>query len=317
MNLVCKLLDFAGFFCEDMLLSGLFRFFSSRKTAETLFLSIAALLIPPAVLPGNEFFAYLAYACLSALGINIIFCLFRNVGKQPFYIFLLHIGMVIILVGGLASSYRFVATANIYEGDTEGNFYIWTEKKDKALDFQVKIKQMHHSFHAEPLKIGILKEGEKQDLIVTYVGSSFELADFRVEALFLDSRHDEVHLLVLDRSGQALGIASTAGNGDIGADFPYSFKLVAYGVRQLKKSWLDLAIIKNGHLVAEGESTVNQPFQWKSYRIFYTRSAWDEHGLPYAGIQITRDPGTWLVYLGFAIFLAGLCLLFLRRMKSA
>ena len=97
------------------------------------------------------------------------------------------------------------------------------------------------------------------------------------------------------------------------ADFPYSFKLVAYKDAVIKKFWIDMELLENGRKIASGVTEVNRPFNWNGIDFFNTQISVDGAKRPYAGLQIVRDPGKYVVYAGMIILSAGAVAAWYRR----
>jgi hypothetical protein len=96
-------------------------------------------------------------------------------------------------------------------------------------------------------------------------------------------------------------------------DFEYAFVLVAYQDPMPKRVWVDLTLSRGVEIIAEGISEVNSPFEWQGLSFHITKIEQDPYGNPYAGIQITKDPGVPMVYAGFIIVCLGSVLNLLRR----
>jgi cytochrome c biogenesis protein ResB len=103
---------------------------------------------------------------------------------------------------------------------------------------------------------------------------------------------------------------------ELPADFPFEFKLVAYMDPVIKKTWVDLVLSKKGEIVAEGRTEVNSPLEWRGLKFYHIATNRDPYRNPFVGIQITRDPGTPVVYTGFCIAGIGGTLYFFRRTRS-
>jgi len=71
---------------------------------------------------------------------------------------------------------------------------------------------------------------------------------------------------------------------------------------------------KGAEILAEGSSEVNKPLKWEGLSFYHTRADVDQYGMPFAGIQITRDPGRPFVFFGFAIMGFGAAAYIMRRL---
>jgi cytochrome c biogenesis protein ResB len=89
--------------------------------------------------------------------------------------------------------------------------------------------------------------------------------------------------------------------------------LVGYKTPRLKRQWVDLMLTDSSGLVSEGTAEVNGPFQWGGLYFFNTQVELDPKGVPYAGIQIVRDPGRWLVFSGMTMVALGALMATFRR----
>jgi hypothetical protein len=107
-----------------------------------------------------------------------------------------------------------------------------------------------------------------------------------------------------------------SGLNDLPPDFPYSFKLVAFVTPKLKRQWVDLILKDKSGIVSEGTSEVNGPLQWGGLYFFNTQVNRDKDGIQYAGIQIVRDPGRWLVFTGMIIVAIGAFMATFRRFNG-
>jgi len=137
-----------------------------------------------------------------------------------------------------------------------------------------------------------------------------------VKAEALEFPSETLRLSVFDQ-GRFIGSADSAGQaGTLPEDFPYGFRLVAYQNPLLKRVWVDLALSRESEVLAEGPSEVNNPLTWKRLRFFNTQTDADEFGLPYAGIQITDDPGRPFVFVGFGVLSLGGLLFFLSGFQG-
>ena len=230
---------------------------------------------------------------------------------MPRSLVLIHLGTIVILLGSLISSLGFVATVNVYEGDSTDKAFRWDVQEDTGLGFDLSVVTIHREYHPVAVRVGVLKNGRKTALFVTRTGDSFSFEDYLIQVQSIDPVAKILQLAIQGRDGKLLGIYFTSGRNDLPPDFPLDFKLVAFKDPQLKRIWVDLELRKNGEMIAAGTSEVNQPFVWQGQRFFTTEVNTDPFGRSYAGIQISKDPGVPYLYAGFIIFCLGL--IFLAR----
>lgn len=283
-----------------------------------LFALIICLLIPSTFLPG---FAPLILQSvkiiLAIIGFNLVVCTLRKLKTLRRSTLVIHFGSIVILTGGLVSTFGFVATVNIYEGSSADTVYRWDIKQDVQLDFAVRISAINMDYYPVPVKVGVLKNGAKADLVVTTTENSFVFEQYRVRVLNLDPVAEVVQLSVETLPGEQLGTLFTSGQKNVPPDFPLEFKLVAFQKPYVKRMWVELELVQNGQVLAEGTSEVNNPLKWQGIQFFLTQLSTDEAGRPYAGIQISKDPGLPYVYTGFFILFLGLLLALKRWAKMS
>jgi hypothetical protein len=224
-----------------------------------------------------------------------------------------HSGIIVILIGCFFASYGFVATVNLYEGSKVDHVYRWDKKADLPLGVGMELKKINWEFYPMPVKIGVLKGANKEKLFELKTGESFDFNGYHIEVGPVEYNSENLKLSIFDK-GLLIGTFNTiSGPAGLPADFPYSFKLVAFKTPKLKRQWVDLTLMNNTGVVANGTSEVNGPFQWGELYFFNTQVERDKDGIPYAGIQIVRDPGRWLVFSGMVIVAIGTFLATLRR----
>jgi hypothetical protein len=175
------------------------------------------------------------------------------------------------------------------------------------------LKKINWEFYPMPVKIGVLRGQNKEKLFELKTGENFEFNGYRVEVGAVEAKSENLKLSVFEK-GTLIGTCNTlSGVSNLPAGFPFTFKLVAFKTPRLKRQWVDLALKNASGTVAEGTSEVNGPFVWGGYYFFNTQIEWDPNGVQYAGIQIVRDPGRWLVFAGMVIVAVGAFMATFRR----
>lgn len=246
---------------------------------------------------------------LALIGLSLAVCTLSRLKSLRAATLIIHLGALIVLVGGLINYLGFVATINIYAGDSVSQVFRWDIEKDAALGFDLRVAGINLDFYPVAIKIGVLKNGHKADLVLTRTGDSFVFEKYRVLVGSLNNKTRDLELGVQSLAGSPVGTLSTAGRRDLPPDFPLDFKLVAFRTPDIKRIWVDLELLENGELVASGTSEVNHPLRWRGMQFFLTEVTTDSTARRYAGIQISKAPGIPYVYAGFAVFCLGLLLL--------
>lgn len=293
-----------------------YHFLASKEIAAVLFLGLCIVLMPLTVMEVHSpYLGALIDVILGLLGLNLLLCTVQRVRILSKPTLIIHVGAIVTLIGSVISSFGFLATVNIYEGSSVDKVYRWDTKEDVTLGVKVGVKKVNMEYYPVPVKIGVLQGNEKVGLFELKTGESFTLGGYVIRADSLEFPSEILNLSVTNQNG-FVGSADTSGMRNLPQDFPYVFVLVAFRDPKLKRMWVDLLLSKGNGIITEGTSEVNSPFSWEGFNFYHTRVDRDTYGNPYAGIQITRDPGRPYVYTGFIIMGSGSLLylvMFLRR----
>lgn len=290
-----------------------FRFIASTELAVGLFIVISLVAVP-GTFTGNRaiYSSPFFIALLAVFAVNLVSCTFKRIKTLSKPVLIIHGGVVLTLAGCIVTSFGFVATSFVYEGRLAEQFYRWDLKEDTDLGFGLVVNKINRKFAPAPVKVGVLKDGRKEGLHTLKTGENFLLPPYRIVAEELELPAENLKLIIYN-GDRRIGSYATSGSSDLPPDFPYQFKLVAFKTPLLLREWVDLMLVRNSDVIARGTSEVNSPFQWEGLYFYNTRNEFDEKGVPYAGIQIVRDPGRWLVFLGMTIVGLGAILTTLRR----
>jgi len=299
-------------FAERMKRTG--KFIASTELAVALFLVISLAAIPGTFSENRTIYSSPPFLLLLGLfGINLILCTLERFATISKPVLVLHSGVIVTLLGCILASFGFVSTVNMYEGTTVDHVYRWDRKMDVPLGADMALKKINWEFYPMPVKIGVLRGQNKEKLFELKTGQSFDFKEFRVAVGPVGFNSENLMLSIFEK-GTFIGSFNTlSGSTDLPADFPYSFKLVAYKTPKLKRQWVELMLRDESGLVAEGTAEVNGPFQWRGLYFFNTQVERDPDGVPYAGIQIVQDPGRWLVFSGMVIVAVGAFMATFRR----
>jgi len=290
------------------------RFLSSRELATGLFIVICLYAIPGTFAEKREIYSSPVFKTLVGLiGLNLLLCTLQRIKTLSKPVLIMHSGVIFTLAGSVVSSLGFMATVNIYEGTAAEKVYRWDIRDDVSMGMDLTVKKINFEYYPISVKVGILKKGEKDGLFTLKTGETFNLKNYSVRVDELEFPSENLKLSVFNQ-GHFIGSADTSGENNLPDDFHYQFVLVAYKNPSLKRSWVDLMLSKNSTIIAEGTSEVNRPFIWKGFNFFYVKSERDRYGMPFAGIQITKDPGKPFVYFGFCITGIGVMLYTVRRL---
>jgi hypothetical protein len=289
-------------------------YLSSTELAIALFLGISLVVIPGTITENRSIYSSpLFLALLGLFGLNLILCTQRRFKSISSAVLVLHGGVIVTLLGCILASFGFVATVNLYEGTSVDHVYRWDREEDVPLGANMALKKINWEFYPMPVKIGVLKGLSKEKLFELKTGQSFDFNEFHVVVGPVELASENLKLSVYNKGSYIGSFNTLSGSTDLPADFPYSFMLVGYKPPKLKRQWVDLMLTDASGIVANGTAEVNGPFQWGGLYFFNTQVALDPEGIPYAGIQIVRDPGRWLVFSGMTIVAIGAFMATFRR----
>jgi hypothetical protein len=293
-----------------------YRFLASRELAISLFLLLCLILIPGTFMETKDIrLGWPGSLVLGVMALNLALCTIKRIKSLSKPVIIMHLGTILVLAGGVASSFGFIATVNIYEGTSVNAAYRWDLQKDIPLGIDLAVKKITIEYYPVPIQVGVLRGEEKVNLFELKTGGQFILEPYTVRADYFELPSKNLRLSVIE-AGRIIGVVDTEGARELPPDFPYDFKLVAYKNPFLKRVRTDLAISKNSKIIAEGTSEVNSPLTWEKLSFYNTNVDLDEHGLRFAGFQITHDPGRPVVYFGFLVSGVGSIFYFARRIRG-
>ncbi|GAB4553606.1 MAG: hypothetical protein Tsb0017_05170 [Geothermobacteraceae bacterium] len=220
----------------------------------------------------------------------------------------MHGALLLIMAGALASHFGFVATVNVYEGDHTTVAFDWDRKADRELGFTLQVDRAQLIFYPIDLKVGaidpatggVVKEWQVR------VGDVFDLErggySVRVDAF---DPLDKVLSLTLLRAGrEQRKLSSRAGVKDLsGLVEGVVLYPLAFRDPVLKQYRSEVRLLEQGEVVRQGVIEVNRPLVHRGVAIYQTAWNRDDRGRPYAGFQLSRDPGEPLVWGGCVLFM--------------
>ncbi len=294
----------------------LFSCLSSLKVA-LVFLLLIGLAAIPGTFVDNRHAYYGSGAfilLLAGFSANLIICTIQRWRRLAISVLVVHLGVLLTIAGFVVRELTgTVATINVYEGESTRTFYLPYDDVDIDLGFSLFVRAIHKDYYPVPVRIGVLKGNEKLSLHTVNTGDEFDLEKFRVVVERFNPLNRSVHLSMYDGS-RLLGTTDLVDESMPTADFPFRLRLVAFQTPHLKRSWVDLEIAKTGQAPVTGQSEINQPLSAQGYDFYYVQNAADDNGRIYAGIQIVKDPGRPLTFLGMAVAAIGALMAAYRRL---
>jgi len=291
-----------------------YQYLASKKLTLVLFLLLCLALIPGTFVEKEAYsLGVPGMVIFGCIGLNMVLCTVRRIKTLSMPVIVIHVGTLLTFAGVVISSLGYIATVNIYEGTAVDTVYRWDLKKDTPLGVDLKVKKVNVEYYPIPIKVGVLRGEEKVNLFMLKTGERFKLEGYDVRPDTIEFPAQNLKLTVFE-GDSVVGTADTSGAKDLPPGFPFDFSLVAYQDPHLMRLWVDLQILKGSEVLAEGTSEVNHPLTWGKINFYNTKVDVDSYGNPYAGIQITYDPGLPYVYAGFVILGIGSLMYMYRRL---
>ena len=253
------------------------------------------------------------------------FALYAESGRWTrFGVYVVHLSVVILLIGGLIGSiFGFDGFVNIPEGETVQAIQLSNSDQELPLDFAIRCDDFNVDFYdtGAPKEfrssLTILKEGQavlKKDIIVNdplrYAGISF------FQSSYGNLTPDEV---ILNFTSQATGMLYSKRAKieepiiipeDLG-----TFVLKRY-TRQADFKGHNLGEAFIGVLTARDGSAaeVTLPLKFPSFDKMRKGDTFiavaDFVPRYFTGLQVSKDPGVWVVYAGFILMIIGIYITF-------
>jgi len=198
-----------------------------------------------------------------------------------------------------------------------------------GMPFDVKFKMNSHAGAAGRLLLvlnpkegkpvlALLQDGKLVEKKTVAPGGSIQVPDtpytFAVER-FLHNAN--IHRKIENRpdlSNQAAAKLTFSGSADPyvlwnenPVDVP-GYRMVFEEQPSIKDFYSILQIINDGHVAAEKKIEVNDPLKYGGYTFY--QASYDNQNLSWSGLQVKKDPGVGLVYLGFIIMTLGMVVIF-------
>ncbi|MDF1553903.1 MAG: cytochrome c biogenesis protein ResB [Deferrisomatales bacterium] len=224
---------------------------------------------------------------------------------------LVHLSPVLIVAGALWGSWGgFTGTAYGFLRAPAWTFFNWTAGVDQDLPFVLVVEEIRRLYHPLRLRAGVGERGAGGRLVETREGGTFPAAPYpyRVEVDRLDVEGKDLRFYLIGAAGR-LGPFSSAAN-----DAPLRVVPVEYKDPELRQVEAGVTVrSQDNQVLRQHTLAVNRPLVVGSLRIYLT--AWSENleEDPWVGLQIVKDPGQGVLWVGSVALAAGiLMLLFVR-----
>lgn len=231
---------------------------------------------------------------------------------------LMHLSVIVILLGGAVKGLlATVGTQYLFVGVPAETVYDWGLKGDVPLGFTLLMKERVEDYYPLQLQVGVndAETGEKLSLLEPREGRPALLpgGDLRVSV----GTHDiDARWVILEaESGgrrESFRLEIVPGGNTKAEIGGYGLSLVAWR-RDLRRVRGLVTVIDGGREVKEQWLYPNGRIGYKGTSVFLTAWGVDDYRNPYIGVQVTRDPGALIFWIGATILAITLPLFLLSR----
>jgi len=244
------------------------------------------------------------------LVLNILFCVIPRLrempaGKPRTWSFAgLHLGLL-LLASGLAVDglSGFVGTQYFPVGVPHAGYHNWRTGRDETLPFTVTVTGSEVRFHPRNLQVGVKDAaGKKVGLFVVREGVSFEAPG---TGLVVTPRKfdEERKTLVLDASVDGALQAGVAATGEAPARVGgYAIVPVSYFNPEPSGYVASVRFTAPGRAPEETTLRINHPASFAGTTFSIVDLNRDAYGNAIVGLQMTREPGALLFWIGALLF---------------
>jgi hypothetical protein len=312
------------------------RFLSSTKLAVALCLILAAGGIAGSLLyqgntafekqgPFNVFRSPVFLVPAGLLVLNILFCAGKRLaslsfGKARTWTFGgMHLGIILLATGMILDGlFGFVGTKYYYRGIPDSSYFNWRENREESFPFTVEVVGTETRHHPLNLQVGVMDgSGKKVGIYTVREGVSFDAgkSGLRVTPRRFD-RETKTLLLDAEVDGRKVsGLSASAGTP--ASVKRYAIASVAYANPEPSGYIARVRFHPAGGSPVEKEISVNRPVVFAGTSYCLVDIGADRYGNPYAGLQMTREPGEPVFWAGSLLFCLSLLGRFFTRQSSA
>jgi len=253
------------------------------------------------------------------------FCIYAEKGRLTrLGVYTVHLSVVLLLVGGLIGSlFGFEGYMNVPEGESSQTVHLRNSAAVQQLGFEIRCDDFEVSFYenGSPKEfrsaLTILQQGKPVLAKEIIVNDPLSYRGIRVFQSSYGPLGPES--VTLDFKSTATGM-NYSKKVKIGQQFDIPEKLGKFVIRE----YSDRAEYKGQqvgeafnviYISEEGQKTeILLPIRFPSFdkmrkgKFFVSVAHYDNRY--YTGLQITRDPGVWVVYIGFVVMILGCAITF-------
>lgn len=221
---------------------------------------------------------------------------------------MVHMAPLAVLVGGLWGSVGgFVGTKNIHVGDTVETYYNWSTRAEERLPFYLAVEDFRVLYYPVQLRVRIETGGAEPQVTELREGQVVRVkgTPYRVRVQMFDPGSGDMTYWV-EGPGEPLGPFSRG--REEGA--PLKVRPIEYRDAEVRRAEASVSLRSNtGKVLVRQAVAVNEPLVFDGLRIYLTAWSRDRYNNPFVGLQIVRDPGQPLLWVGAFVLTMGLVVL--------
>jgi hypothetical protein len=234
---------------------------------------------------------------------------------------LMHFSIIVILLGGAAKGlFASVGTQYLFTGVESATFYDAGTKSDVPLGFTLLMKERVEDYYPLAVRVGVTDAptGEKLALLEIREGRSAVLpgGDLRLSVGVYDIEGKWIEIAAEGSGRRETSRLEIVPGGRTSALFQ-EFELVLVGWRRDVRRVRGLvAVLDGGEQVKKQWLYPNARIGYRGTSIFMTAWGEDQYRNPYIGIQVSRDPGAVLFWIGATLLAVTLPLFLIVRHRG-
>jgi len=314
-------------------MKGILRFLASARLTAIVLIVIAGVSAYGSLLTAQRsamVYSSDAFALLLALlFVNLLLGIVTRLRRTPADL-LIRAGFILVLLGAFSGRmWGERGVAQLYQGQETAEFK-GPQGSIVSPGFALRLDrfEVERYPHGE-LELGIrAADGDDMTLYPVRMGEWVGPESLRVKPLrylpdFKMDAEGNIHTKSSEPNNPALEVEVEAGgeseSGWLFARFPHfppvglsktlrTGRIVFFdrGSEQVRSYRSEVTLLREGCSLASGTVEVNRPMKFGGYRIY--QSAYDPVGWQWSGLEIVRDPGLPLVYLGYLCLALGFTL---------
>jgi cytochrome c biogenesis protein len=222
-----------------------------------------------------------------------------------FGVYIVHLGVLIVLIGGLITAvFGFRGFMNLAEGTESNLVTLFSGSKVIELPFKVKCNKFKIDFYPSGMPkayisdLSIVKDGREVLRKKIRVNSPLKYEGI----YFYQASYGEGEVI--------LKVASKSGTKVVGVALGQSIKLsenAYFSVISIDRGAIGVEFVKDG----KSQKGVIKPFVLYEFPgTGKSVAVVDFQPVFYTGIQVSKDPGTWVVWTGSIVLILGLVIAF-------